>query len=110
MNDNKKYNEMIDQEFVYMKIPMYAVLGFSDVSISAKCIWAVIYHLCDKYGFCTASNDTLSSYFNWSIEKIAKYINELDTKKLIKITMVINEKQHKPTRIIYTKEHYAQRI
>lgn len=72
----------------------YAIISASvrydhELSANAKLLYGEITALCDKYGYCFATNDYFSKLYNVSTKSISSWINDLKNKGHIEVEMLV---------------------
>lgn len=87
----------------YTTIPTY-ITTREDLLDGEKIFYGVVQSLCNKYGFCWASNDTLAKIAHKKSRQIQNYI-----RKLRDVGLIFVEIEYKNERKIWTRETWSNR-
>ena len=96
---------MIDKKRTpYFEVPL-SILKDKNIDKTSVCVslYGWIMFLCSDKGFCTVSNEELANFLGCGINEISNGLYDLIVNGYVYIKMVIDDKQSRPTRMIYIK-------
>lgn len=98
MEEHPNYYSVIPAEIRYCK----------DLTANAKLLYGEISALCNKDGYCWASNRYFSKLYGVSNASISRWIRDLEKRGFIKSEVIRNEKKEVVARNIYLNTLYTK--